>query len=347
MADAGGCARPDAKADADAVRAFLTGPLAKVLDEPEEGPFQDNASYLRTYEALTTLQVIAYKLASECQQRVLSFGSRDFGDATATAVLRAMGKLPDVQEWVRRLRDRLDARSPLALLDGSGLPPRLLRVCEVYELSKVESEIVGALLMMRVSHAFGTIKLGSASFGGYGGGGGLYSNSTKASITMAAILNVNINDMSNFQKAERKHVKQGVLLPASASGALKPSLRGSPWLALRLSSGVRLRGSSSAHGAASSAAGSRAHASGFAAHRVAAVQHRKGQLSHEPARSWATGFLRPSHGPTAPWQADVFRVLREDPTFDETKLTKRKEKLSTSTPQPDVAALGGAPIFRR
>ena len=65
------------------VRAFLSGPLAATLDEADTGPFADNADFLRTYEALTTLQVIAYKLAAECQQRVLSFASRDFGSIYA------------------------------------------------------------------------------------------------------------------------------------------------------------------------------------------------------------------------------------------------------------------------
>ena len=46
----------------EGIRAFLTGPLDQVVDDADEGPFDDDAAFLRTLEALTTLQVVAYKL---------------------------------------------------------------------------------------------------------------------------------------------------------------------------------------------------------------------------------------------------------------------------------------------
>mmetsp|Transcript_55125 Transcript_55125/g.109460 ORF Transcript_55125/g.109460 Transcript_55125/m.109460 type:complete len:1218 (-) Transcript_55125:466-4119(-) len=271
--------------DVDSVRAFLSGPLADVLDEPEEGAFEDNAAYLRTYETLTTLQVVAYKLASECQQRVLSFSSRDFADATAMPVVRAMEKLPHVEGWVSRLRKRLDARGPLALLDGSGLPPRLVRMCEVYDLSKVECDIVGALIMLRTTHAFGTIKLGSGSYS-YGSGG-MYGTGSKPAVTLSHILKVSLTDISTFQKAERKHVKQGVLLPAGHLLTELPALQQEVVLMLL------------------------------------ALPLTESQLFNIE-------------------KADVMRVLRDDPNFDETKLSKRKERPSNTAPPSDAAALGGA-----
>ena len=153
----------DAHADKplDAVRAFLSGPLAAILDEPEEGPFADNDAFLLTYEALTSLQVAVYKLSSECQQRVMSFASRDFADAGGTGVVRAMGTLPLVKEWVERLQKRLDVRGPLPLAD-TGLPPRFIRTCDVYELSPIERKILGAILMLRTTHAFASVKLSSS-----------------------------------------------------------------------------------------------------------------------------------------------------------------------------------------
>ena len=202
------------------VRAFLTGPLAATLDEPDEGPYADNAAYLRTLEALTTLQVVGYKMASECQQRVLSFASRDFGDATAAGVLRAMETLPIVRAWVLKLRTRLEVRGALPLVD-SGLPPRLVRTCDVYELSKVERQLFGAMLMMRTTLAFATVKLNSS----VGYSASAYGNGSKASVTLSSILDVSMLDVATFQKAERRHVKQGVVLPAGHVLADIPALQ--------------------------------------------------------------------------------------------------------------------------
>ena len=80
------------------IQGFLPGTLADVVDDAETGPFKDDATYLRTLEALTTLQVMAYKLGLECQQRVLSFASRDFGDASAAGVTRTIDSLPLIHE---------------------------------------------------------------------------------------------------------------------------------------------------------------------------------------------------------------------------------------------------------
>ena len=147
--------------DEQGIKALLSGDVARVADEPDVGPFADDADFLRTLEALMTLQGTAYKLALECQQRVLSFASRDFGDATATGVQRAMDQLPLVRQWVQRLRTRLDTRGALPLV-SNGLRPRFVRTCEVYELNEVEQRIFAALLMIRATHAFAVIKLGSS-----------------------------------------------------------------------------------------------------------------------------------------------------------------------------------------
>lgn len=149
----------------DDIRALLSGVLEQVVDAADDGPFASDQDYLNTLEALTTLEVIAYKLALECQQRVLSFASRDFGDAAASSVQRAMLSLPRVREWVGVLRKRLAVRGSLPL-PTNGLKPRFVRTCEVYELSETEVRIFGALLMMRSSHAFTSVKLGTSI--GYG-----------------------------------------------------------------------------------------------------------------------------------------------------------------------------------
>ena len=44
------------------MKSFLPGSLAAVIDDSDTGPFEDDPAYLRTLEALTTLQVMAYKL---------------------------------------------------------------------------------------------------------------------------------------------------------------------------------------------------------------------------------------------------------------------------------------------
>ena len=143
------------------VRALLPGALAAILDDDETGPFADHTAFLSTYEAYTTLKVMAHKLSGECQQRVVSFASRDFGDGGAQGVSRAMETLPLVNEWASRLHSRLDTRGPLPLLD-SGLPPRFHRVCDVYEMSPADRQLFGALLMLRTTHAFSAVKLNSS-----------------------------------------------------------------------------------------------------------------------------------------------------------------------------------------
>ena len=103
--------------DGAAVRASLPAALAGVLEESDDGPFESNTALLRTLEALVTLQVVLFKLSSECSQRVLSHSSRDFADGQASTVQRALQTMPTVQEWVARLDGRLRRRSPLPLAD--------------------------------------------------------------------------------------------------------------------------------------------------------------------------------------------------------------------------------------
>ena len=167
----------------DSVKGFLPGSLADVIDDANDGPFEDDTAYLRTLEALTTLQVMAYKLGLECQQRVLSFASRDFGDAASAGVQRALDGLPLVRKWVKTLRERLDKRGALPCKDR-GLPARFVRMCDVYELSEVERRLFGALLMMRATHAFTTVKLTGSL--GYGGGSSIYGSGSKPGVTLAA-----------------------------------------------------------------------------------------------------------------------------------------------------------------
>jgi SpoVK/Ycf46/Vps4 family AAA+-type ATPase len=193
------------------IKALLPAALGPVIDGPESGPFKDEAEFLYTLEALTTLQVIAYKWSLECQQRVLSYASRDFGDTEASGVQRAMSSLPLVRWWVEKLRKRLDSRSKLPLPE-TGLMPRLLRVCSVFEVTPQESQLIGALLMMRATHAFSTVKLGM-SIGGYGGLGGVSGSGSKPGVTLSTIMGVDLCDVAAFQKPERKHVKQGVVIP--------------------------------------------------------------------------------------------------------------------------------------
>lgn len=193
-----------------AIKGFLPGALADVVDDADTGAFANDESYLQTLEALTTLQVMAYKLGQECQQRVVSFASRDFGDSTSSGVTRALESLPVVHQWVKRLKERLATRGALPCTDKK-LPPRFVRTCDVYEFSEVERRIFAALLMMRSTHAFTTVKLTGSV--GYGGSNSIYGSGSKPGVTLSAIIDVSLTDVSTFQKAERKHVKQGVLTP--------------------------------------------------------------------------------------------------------------------------------------
>ena len=78
---------------------------------------------------------------------------------------------------------------------GFGLPcadrnlrPRFVRTCDVFELSEVERRIFAALLMMRSTHAFTTVKLNGSV--GYGGGSSIYGAGSKPGVTLAAIIDV-------------------------------------------------------------------------------------------------------------------------------------------------------------
>ena len=204
------------------VRAYFPGTLASIVDEPSEGPFKDNADYLRTLEALYTLQVTLFKISAECQQRVISHSSRDFADPAASGVLRAIEAMPVVQRWVGLLAERLEKRGALPLEEG-GMPPRFVRVCDVYGLSEIDRKIFGALLMQRTSHAFSSVKLGSQL--SYAAGGGLYTAGSKPAVTMAGVLGISLTDLAAFQKADRKHVRQGIVLPAQQLLAEVPALQ--------------------------------------------------------------------------------------------------------------------------
>ena len=205
---------------AAAVRPFLPGSLSDICDEPEVGAFASNTDFLRTLEAHFTLSVALYKLAGECQQRVLSHSSRDFGDGVAGGVQRALHALPALKSWVERLGARIEARGALPI-EGTELKPRFVRVCEVYELAGAERQILGALLMQRASHAFATVKLSSQlSYGGHATASG-----AKPGVTLGAILGVGLAELLAFQKPERRHVKQGVVLPAQQVLAEVPALQ--------------------------------------------------------------------------------------------------------------------------
>ena len=43
----------------------------------------------------------------------------------------------------------------------------------------------------------------------------MYGNGSKAGVTLASIVDVPMTEVAAFQKPERKHVKQGVLLPGA------------------------------------------------------------------------------------------------------------------------------------
>lgn len=204
------------------IKSLLPGALSDIVDDADSGPFADDAAYLHTLEALTTLQVMAYKLGLECQQRVVSFASRDFADASAAGVQRALEALPVVHEWVARLTKRLEVRGALPCADR-GLPPRFVRTCDVYEFAETDRKIFAALLMMRSTHAFTLVKLTGSI--GYGGSSSIYGSGSKPGVTLAAILDVSLTDISSFQKAERKHVKQGVLTPGVQLITELPSLQ--------------------------------------------------------------------------------------------------------------------------
>jgi hypothetical protein len=124
---------------------------------------------------------------------VLSFASRDFGDAGAVSVQRALDALPLVREWVARLRERLEVRGALPCADRN-LRPRFVRTCDVFELSEVERRIFAALLMMRSTHAFTTVKLNGSV--GYGGGSSIYGAGSKPGVTLAAIIDVSLTDVT-------------------------------------------------------------------------------------------------------------------------------------------------------
>ena len=93
------------------VRTFLPITLHAVLDEPETGAFESEEAYVRTLEALITLEVQAYKLTLEVNQRATSFASREFGDAGSSGVHRAMDdSYPLCRQWIERLRKRVAVR---------------------------------------------------------------------------------------------------------------------------------------------------------------------------------------------------------------------------------------------
>eukprot|EP00966_Prymnesium_polylepis_P243842 5639293-Prymnesium_polylepis.1 len=216
--DAFACVPGDDR-DKDAVRPYLPHGLAAALDEPEDGPYSDNAAFLRDLEALSTLQVAVYKLSLEVGHRVLSHASDDFAHGGADSVQRAVAAGPALAVWVGRLQARVDTRSCLPL-PGNNLPPRFHRVCQIYQLDAVDRRLLGALLMQRISHAFTSVKLGGQM--GYGGGGGVYGNQTKSGVTLATILGVELLQLSHFQKPERRHVKQGIVLPAAQARTRHP-----------------------------------------------------------------------------------------------------------------------------
>ncbi len=195
------------------VRAILPVSLSCVLDEADSPsqPFADNAAYLRTLEAHMTLLVSLFKLSSECTARVVSHSSRDFCDGAASTVQRALGAIPTVRHWTERLSARLATRGRLPLAD-SGLLARFERLADVYELSPAERRILGALFAMRTSHAFASVKLGSQV--SYAAGSPLYAGASKPGVSLSNILGVALADLANFQKAERRHVKQGIVLPS-------------------------------------------------------------------------------------------------------------------------------------
>ena len=220
------------RAEPTNIKAFLTGPLALVVDEPESGPFADEGAYMRTLEACLTLEVVAHKLAAECQQRVLSYASRDFADSAASSVARAMDALPLVRSWADKLRTRLTQAAAeqggvrSSLPDGGHEDEAAVRarVCDVYELSPVERRILGAILMIRASHAFNAVKLGaSIGYGGLGGGG--YGGGTKPAITLCSIIDVSLADISAMCKPERRFIKQGVVTPGVQLLSELPSLQ--------------------------------------------------------------------------------------------------------------------------
>ena len=204
------------------VRAYFPGTLASIVDEPSEGPFKDNTDYLRTLEALYTLQVTLFKISAECQQRVISHSSRDFGDPAASGVLRAIEALPIVRRWVELLAERLEKRGSLPLEEG-GMTARFVRVCDVYGLSEIDRKIFGALLMQRTSHAFSSVKLGSQL--SYAAGGSLYTAGSKPAVTMTGVLGISLTDLAAFQKSDRKHVRQGIVLPAQQLLSEMPALQ--------------------------------------------------------------------------------------------------------------------------
>ena len=207
--------------DKDAVRPFLPHGLSAALDEPDTGPYKDNAAFLLELEALSTLQVCVFKLSQEAGQRILSYSSDDFGNSSGPGVQAAVASLPALTAWVERLSKRVEARSCLPMVDES-LPPRFHRVCEVYELSSIDRKLLAALLMQRISHAFASIKLGGQVT--YGGGG-VYGNGAKPGVTLSHVLHIALSDIATFQKPERKHVKQGVVLPATQLLGEVPALQ--------------------------------------------------------------------------------------------------------------------------
>ncbi|KAL1496903.1 hypothetical protein AB1Y20_014482 [Prymnesium parvum] len=192
--------------DAAAARAYLPLSLAAALDADEAGPYPDNATFMRDLEALSTLQVAVYKLSSEVGSRVLSHTSDNFGDGAAPLVQGALSAAPALAEWVRVLEQRVERRGALPLAE-SGLPPRLVRVCGVYDMSPADRKIFCGLVMQRTTHAFTPVKLGLQS--------NSYTSQSKAGVMLASILGVTLTELFNFQKPERRHVKQGIVMPSS------------------------------------------------------------------------------------------------------------------------------------
>lgn len=197
----------------DGVRAILGRDIDILEDDgPMDRGFENDRAFQRTLEVLNSVRVLVFKLQGEQQQRVVSYASQEFGRPAADGVQGAAELLPVLRAWAARLESRLTSRGALPL-EGTKLAPRFVRVCEVYGLDTTERKLLGALLCLRTSHAFGSVKLtGHMS---YGTASGSFGTGNKPGVTLCSVLSASLSELAAFQKPERRHVKQAVVLPGS------------------------------------------------------------------------------------------------------------------------------------
>ena len=173
--------------------------------------------------------------------------------------------------------------------------------------AQVDRVIFGALLVNRVTHAFASVKLGSQP--SYGSAS-IYGNAAKPGVTLATVIGVTLTDIAAFQKAERKHIKQGVVLPATQLLTEVPALQPEATMLLL---GLPLTSSQLFNIEKSELMKVCAHPGNNAyAHAQRAARTRTRVTRTRPVRwCWQGGWMV-----VVSWRPAAWQVLKEEPGFE-------------------------------